>query len=150
MKHAATLFSAVALAASLAACGSGGGLQRDALARQGNQICRDGQKKLAGIGSAPSDFRTNPTAAAAFLDRYVPIIDEVAAKLKALKPADAVKADWNAFESKFAQSTAYVDKARTKAHNKDSTGVQDIKAAAQLGTATNAAASKVGTSVCAR
>ncbi|MGI8556794.1 MAG: hypothetical protein ACR2ND_00545 [Solirubrobacteraceae bacterium] len=142
---------ALSLALGLGACGSSSsGLSRSDLAKQANKICADGQKQQLSAGSAPSDFRTNPTAAAAFLDKYVPIIDGVAAKLKGLKPAANVRDDWNAFAAKFEQATAFVDSARTKAHNRDKSGIKDIQQAAALGTATSNAATKVGATTCAK
>ncbi len=151
MKHSTTALASLALATGLGACGgAGSALSRADLGKQANKICADGQRQQAAVGSAPSDFRTNPAAATAFLDKYVPIIDGVAMKLNALKPAADVKRDWDAFATKFAQATKFVDSARTKARNKDASGINDIKQAAALGTATNDAATKVGASTCAK
>lgn len=152
MKHSTTALATLALALGLGACGGGGssGLSRSEIAKQANQICADGQKQQLAAGSAPSDFRTNPAAAAAFLDKYVPIVDGVASKLRALKPNAGVKADWSAFVAKFDQATMLVDSARTKARSKDASGIKDIQQAAALGNATNDAATKAGATTCAK
>lgn len=139
---------AVAIALTLAACGGGGdsALSRAKIDVKANALC----VKAASDAKAfpvPADFKKNPAAAAAYLDKVVPLAQRLLADLKELKPASDVKADWNDFLAKEDTHLQVLDGVRQKAHARDKSGIADLEKD-KTGPPANAAAAKAGLTSC--
>lgn len=140
----------------LAACGSDSSSSSDTLseadlAKQADAICKTAAT-AGGKLTPPSDFggaNSDPAAAADYLGKLVPITRKESDDLAALKPADDVKDDYQAFVDKEKQLADFLDGVYAKAKAKDASGIQDLAKAPQLGQEFSAAATKVGATGCA-
>jgi hypothetical protein len=140
-----TIGAAAVCGVALAGCGGGGssGLSKQELAAKTQAICASSSKKINAI-QQPSDFATNPQAAAAYLDKVVVIYKDAANQLKALKPADSVKSQWNSITGQLDKLTALVQDIDQKAHNKDRTGIAELQQVGPLTTSLNNETKAIG------
>jgi hypothetical protein len=139
-----------ATACLIAGCGGGGSskLTKAELVSKESAACKTVAAGLRGLGDRPSDFATNPTSAAKYLDKLKAIIDKFDARTKSLVPPDSAKADWNHLVSLLNQATTLLDSADKKAHAKDPSGIQDFNKSNGYGPQLQAAAKKIGVSSC--
>jgi hypothetical protein len=138
------------LAAGLAACGSSSSsdtLSRKQLDAKASSICQAATKQGKSI-KAPSSFQ-DAGVAAAYFDKVVPIVDAATGKLRALKPAGSVSADWNAYLKDRQAAGALLKTIRHKADTKDASGLRDLQRIPALAAKESAAAKKLGASACA-
>ncbi len=148
---------AIALMAALmvAGCGSSSsngasGLSRTQIDASANKVCEEATAKIQAVGALPADFRTNPTSAAAYLDKVTPITDRAVAALSALTPSSSVKNQWNEFILKNRSAQQALDSSRARAHARDASGLADFEAATgRLSQKLDAAARAVGATGCA-
>ncbi|WP_354700755.1 hypothetical protein DSM112329_01042 [Paraconexibacter sp. AEG42_29] len=146
---------ATAAALGLVACGGddeSSGLSKADLAKQADVICQTAKTASLKI-TAPADFgqpTSDPAEAAAYLEKIAPITRKEATDLKALEPADDVKADWDAFTAKESELADFLDGLLAKAKAKDESGLKDLERVPQLGAEFSAAATKIGASGCAK
>ena len=134
-------------AAGLAACGGGGDkLSKSALVKEANQICAEAQKAANAV-MPPASF-TDSKAAAAYFDKIVPITDKETSDLADLKPADDVKADWNAFVDSQKAANDLLNTVRDKTGSGDESGLRDLQRIPAAAQKVAAAASKVGATGC--
>jgi hypothetical protein len=148
-----TRSTAVALAASaclIAGCGGGGSskLTKSELASKESAACKTVAVALRGLGDRPSDFATNPTSAAKYLDKLKAIIDKFDARTKSLAPPDSEKASFNHYVSLLDSATKLLDTADQKAHAKDPSGIQDFNKSNGYGPRLQAAAKTIGVTSC--
>jgi hypothetical protein len=149
----ATTAALAALTLSLAACGGddgggkGGTLSKKDLQSQATSICNDVLTKFKAV-KQPDDI-TDAAAAATWLDQLVPLANDLDSRLKALKPGDAEKADYDAFTTANGKVVALLGTARDKAKAKDVSGLQDLQQLSALGDAANKAALKLDLKSCA-
>jgi hypothetical protein len=135
-----------ALGVSVAGCSSSKPLSKADLDTKANALCQAAGNKIKTIPT-PSNIR-DATQAAAYFDKVVPIITDVTNSLANLKPADDVKADWNAFITAQKAETAAFVSIQHKADVKDSSGLTDLEKVPPLDQAVNAAATTVGATGC--
>ncbi len=95
-RRAAGALTIATAALALAACGSSSSdtLNKSDLAAKANAICKDYNAKSKAVPQATAN---DAAQIAAFYAAQQKIISAQIAKLKALKPADDVKDDWNAY-----------------------------------------------------
>jgi hypothetical protein len=88
-----------ALALGLGACGGGSAkektLSKPQLATQAGAICQNYKDRIDAIPQPAG--QSGAQAALAYYEQTRPVLDETVAKLAALKPAAAVKADWTSY-----------------------------------------------------
>jgi len=149
---------AVAAIAVLVAAGCGSsssgsgssGLSRAQIDASANKLCQEATAQIRAVGALPADFRTNPTSAAAYLDKTAPIADKTVAALSALTPSASVKDQWNDFILKNRSAQQALDSARARAHAQDPSGLADFEAATgRLSQKLDVAARAVGATGCA-
>jgi hypothetical protein len=145
--------AAIAVAASavlLVGCGGGGSskLTKAELVSKESAACKTVAVALRGLGDRPSDFATNPTSAAKYLDKLKTIIDNFDSRTKSFTPPDSEKADWNHFVALLNQATTLLDTADQKAHAKDPSGIQAFNKSNGYGPQLQAAAKKIGVTSC--
>jgi hypothetical protein len=140
-----------ALALGLTACGSSSsdsGLSKSDLISKANAICKTGTKD--GTAIKPPASLNDANVAAAYFDKVQAVIKKETDDLKALKPADDVKGDWNAFIAAQQKGEDLLEKITAKAHAKDASGQQDLAELTPVGKKVNAAATKLGATDCAK
>lgn len=135
------------LGLGLTACGGGGELSKKDLAKKANAICVKADNQGKAIAT-PANIQ-DAAQAAKYFDKAAPIVDKATKDLKALKPAKAVKADWNDFLAKQERANDLLAKVRRKADAKDASGLQDLQNFSGLATDRAAAAKRVGATGCA-
>lgn len=140
--------SALALAGAVTACGGSSGLSKAELSKQANAICTAEQKAGEAV-PAPSNIQ-DASQAAPYFDKIVPIIVGATTKLAALKPADEIKADWNAFLTQRKSLTTLMQTVQHKADAKDASGLADLSTEPDLAKKMAAAATKAGATACAQ
>lgn len=140
------------MAASLGldACGGSGDsdLSRSDLIAKADTIC---SKETADVNAvkAPKSL-ADSNVAAAYFDKVAPIIHKSTQDLAALKPAKDVKSDWEDFIAKSRTADDLVQTVMKKADAKDTSGLKDLRKITDVGNAVDAAATKVGTTKCAK
>jgi hypothetical protein len=142
----------IAAAIALAGCGGGGssGLSKPQLAAKANAAC-SAYTSAAGRITPPSDFTTNPVAAAAYLDKLRPLVTAQAHTLLGLKPAASAKPLWDQFTAGVKRLDALFYSADAKAHAKDRSGLSDLAQLATYKQSTlNPIANRLGASDCAK
>lgn len=144
-----TTSNAAATPSTTGSSSSGGGLNYGGLASQANAICRQVTPQRRAVGPLPADFRTNPVSAAAYLDKAVPIVDQVLVRLAALKPIPADKAGYDQFLAAWRAPTQALDSARVKAHARDPSGYADFQRVSVLARAADFQVRKLGADACA-
>jgi hypothetical protein len=123
------IWGALAVGAALAVTGCGGGsksLNKSDLDAKVNKICKDTDAQQNKI-KPPSDFATNPKAAADYLTAIQKVEKDGISQLKGLKPDDSVKADYNAYLADNDHALALLDTALSKAKAKDASGLKDVQ-----------------------
>ncbi len=144
---------ACALALGLAACGGddddggGGSLSKADLSKQANTICAKYDKEAEKVKQPTNIANANEAAP------YFRSISDIGAKrqdeLEALKPADDVKADYDAFIKAQKDLVELVDQIATAAEAKDAQkGAQLLQQAQTLDKPSEDAAKKIGASSC--
>jgi hypothetical protein len=137
------------LSASLAACGSSSsGLSKSALVSKANTICAAAVTQGSGI-QQPTSFQ-NPTVVAAYLNKIEPITAGATAKLEALKPADSVKSQWEAYLAARRSGLELLKTLQRKANAKDPSGLADLRKVPAMQQHIIAAANALGASECAK
>ncbi|HEX6391103.1 MAG TPA: hypothetical protein VFZ89_16705 [Solirubrobacteraceae bacterium] len=122
----------LAAALGLAACGGdddSGGLSKTDLATKADAICKEATTAARQL-KVPPDFaqpNSNSVALAEYLSKLVPITSKQAADLAALKPADDVKQQWDAFTAKEQELSDYLKKVLTKAQANDPSALTDLQ-----------------------
>jgi hypothetical protein len=148
-----TRSAAIAVAASaclIAGCGGGGSskLTKSELASKESAACKTVAVALRGLGDRPSDFASNPTSAANYLDKLKAIIDRFDARTKGFVPPDSDKASYDHYVSLLNSATKLLDTADQKAHAKDPSGIQDFNKSNAYGPQLQAAAKTIGVTSC--
>ncbi|WP_157260924.1 hypothetical protein [Patulibacter minatonensis] len=149
----ATTAALAALTLSLAACGgddggSGDGtLSKGDLQSKANAVCKDVETRLKAV-TQPSDIQ-DANVASAYFDKVAPLATDLVDRLKALKPGDAEKADYDAFTAASTKVSDLLGTLKDKAKAKDQSGLQDLAKLDPLGSEANAAAKKLGLDACA-
>jgi len=142
----------MALAGTLALTGCGSsssGLSKSDLAAKTNTICTNSAASIKAIPQ-PADLVQNASSAAKYFDKIAAVYDKARSDLDALKPADSVKSQWNTLVSKFHALASIVDSIKTKAENKDRTGLQELTQVGPLTTSLNAATDAIGATACSK
>ncbi len=134
-------------AATLTACGGGGGLKKADLAKKANAICAGAKKKASAV-QPPSDLK-DAKAAAAYFDKIVPITDKETSDLAGLEADDAAKSNWDSFVSAQKSANTLLKTIRDKADSADASGLKDLQKVPAAGKKVATAAAKVGASGCA-
>jgi hypothetical protein len=106
-------------------------------------VCRASATRIRGI-TQPSDFGTNANAAAAYLDKVDAVYQDTAKQLDALKPADSVSTQWSAVTTRLGAVVKVVDDVTQKAHNKDQSGLTELKSLDALTASLNRATLAIG------
>ena len=147
--RAAGLLAATTTTLALGACGGGGDetLSKSELAAKANAICKTYNAKVNAVPHPKS--LSDAGQAATYYAAVTKLAVEQQGKLKALKPADDVKADWNAYIDLADQGDetikAITAAARAQDAAKGGTLIAKINA---LAPKINAAADKVGATTC--
>ena len=147
--RAAGALAAATTAIALGACGSSGGdtLSKSELAAKANAICKTYNAKVNAVPHPKSI--SDAGQAATYYAAVTKLAVEQQDKLKALKPADAVKADWNAYIALADQGDATIKEITGAARSQDATkGSALIAKINTLAPKINAAADKVGATTC--
>jgi hypothetical protein len=145
----AAVLVVTAIGASIAGCGGGSkGLSKADLDTKANAICKTGGDKIKAVPAPSTTDIQDATKAAAYFDKIVPIAQDATNQLAALKPADDVKADWDAFIIAQKNATALLVSIQHKADVKDRSGLSDLTKYPALDQAVNTAADKVGATGC--
>jgi hypothetical protein len=143
---------AAAVAVALGGCGgsSSSALSKPQLVAKVNPIC--GSLRSAAIKiTVPSDFTSNPVAAAGYLDQVVKLADVEYKHLKALTPDSSVKSDYNDFLASVGQDLASLKSGDAKAHAKDPTGISVLRdEGIHSNDITRPQAANLGFTVCAK
>ncbi len=142
-------------ALGLAACGSSGDggeakLEKAELAKKADEICTASGKEAAKV-EVPEGFGqagSSAAAASAYLGKIYPITKGELDRLRALKPADDVKADWDSFLAEEGKLVAFLKKILDKAKAKDPSGIQDLAQISTLAGPFKRAADKIGATAC--
>jgi hypothetical protein len=137
-----------AVMATVAGCGSGGGLSSTALVSKANAICSSTQKSAGAIPS-PANLQ-DASSAAAYFDKIAPLTAKETSDLAALKPDRSAAKDWNAFIAAQKSANDLLQKIKAKADAKDASGLQYLRQVPAVGTRVQGAATKVGATVCAQ
>jgi hypothetical protein len=148
VKTVSTMLTAVA-ALGVIACGgsSDDKLSRSELADNANKTCAKYQAQLRAVRE-PADI-TDATQAASYFRSVQRIGHKARGELTKLKPADDVKADYDAYLAAQAEGMRLLDTLLNKAEARDRSGLQDLQKLVPLGKKTSAAASKAGLTTCA-
>lgn len=152
--------SLLAVAATLAFAGCGGSdeasgdsgssdtLPRAELATKADAICETAKQDSLKV-TQPTDFATDPAAAAGYLSKIQVITRTEQTDLAALKPDADAKADYDAMVAAQGKLAGLLDGVVTKAKAKDASGLQDLAKGADLSKPFIAAATKIGAKGCA-
>jgi hypothetical protein len=143
---------AVAVSLGVAACGGSDDdkkLSKSDLAKKANAICKPAKAKRAAVPEPP-DFLENPVAAAAYLDKVVPITQKETDDLAKLKPNDDSKAAWTQFVDRQKQLNGVLITMRQKAKAKDPSGVDDFHKGERVGQKMETEAAAVDATECAQ
>ena len=143
---------AAAGALALGGCGSSSssGLSKAQLAASANAACSAYTTAAARIPQ-PSDFVTNPVAAAAYLDKLKPLVAKEESTLLALKPSSSVKPLWDQIAAAGTHVDALFYDADAKAHAKNRAGLVDLEQGASYKQSTlNALSDQLGATACAK
>ncbi|MDQ6778876.1 MAG: hypothetical protein M3071_22235 [Actinomycetota bacterium] len=127
------LTTVTAAGIALAGCGgssSSGGLSRAQLASKANAACTSYNTAANSIPQ-PSDFTTNPVAAAAYLDKLKALAGSTFVTITGLHPASSVKPDFVHYIAAERRSIGYLTAADARAHAKNPAGLKDLAAAAK-------------------
>jgi hypothetical protein len=146
---------AVAAVAAIVVAGCGGGsddsnktLSYSDFSAQASKVCTDAD---TGIKQTASKLTGKASTDAAVYDELIPKLEAAAAKFKALKPPDELKADFDRFNSITDQQLALTKKAQAaaKSGNQQAYGavIKELKAS-PLDEQNDLAASKLGASGC--
>jgi hypothetical protein len=122
-------------------------LSRTELAAKADAICKTGETDAESV-TTPASF-DDPTAAAAYFEKIVPLHQKQTDSLAALKPDDAAKADWDAFMKTQNANQQLLNTILAKAKAKDATGQQDLQQFTVKSQEFAAAAKKIGSDECA-
>lgn len=125
IKRTTVALAAAALGGGLlAGCGgddNGGGLSKADLAKKADAIC---VKYNAQQKALPDP--TDEASTIAYFDKLRPITEAQGKELKALKPADDVKATWNGLLAQYDQIAAAADKAQAALKSGNQAAFQSI------------------------
>lgn len=135
----------------LAGCGgsSSSGLSKARLAAKADAACSAFNEASAKIPQ-PSDFATNPTAAAAYLDKLKPLSAAFESTMLSLKPNASAKPLWDRFIAAGKHVSALIYDADAKAHAKNRAGLKDLaQIASYKQSRLNPIATQLGATVCA-
>jgi hypothetical protein len=136
-------------AVTIVGCGGGSkGLAKADLDTKANAICKSVTTKIDAV-KQPSDLLTNANSAAAYFDKVVPLAQDGTKQLQSLKPADAVKSDWNAYVAAQVAETNALAAVKTKADKHDASGVADLQKVQPLSAKVTSTANAVGATACA-
>jgi hypothetical protein len=145
----------------LAACGGGGAssssqtsaaaaapkpLTRKALIARANAICRRAKTRIDAV-DVPSNIQ-DANQAAKYFSQVSDLSDATMAELRRLKAPAGIAADWTAYIGKQQEYVDLIHTLRDKAEAGDRSGLHDLQRAPTLNRQTNAAADKVGATVC--
>jgi hypothetical protein len=133
-------------ALALGSCGGDDKLSKAELAKQANAICIDSEKRLRAV---PQPAAGDANKALEYYDKTAPLIAVAVTKLKALKPEDDVKRDWETYTSKQESATKLLGDLTRQVRARDPTARQTLAQIAALTRDSNAAAEKVGATSCA-
>jgi hypothetical protein len=146
------VFSLVCLACALLVAGCGGGssdgkLSKSQLAAKADAICKQAVKQLDAL--PPLTNVNDAKQAATYFGAAKPIADKQNADLKALKPADDVKADYGAFLAQTDKATQLLSDTYAAAKSKDpARGQQLLRELSATISSSDRAAAKLGLKVC--
>jgi hypothetical protein len=109
---------------AMAGCGgsSNPSLNKAQLAAQVNSVCSSFVSHGRQV-PVPTDFATNPAAAAAYLDKIIKLTDDAYNTIKALAPDSSVATDFNAYVKAVGHDITLLKRADAKAHAKDRSGL---------------------------
>ncbi len=140
-----TVGAVVLCAVALAGCGGGGssGLSKRDLAAKAESICSSSSKKISAI-QQPSDFVTNPVAAAAYLDKVLAVYKDAQGQFKALKPVDSLKPRWDTINGQLDKLVTLIEDIDNKAHNKDRSGIIELSQIRPITDSLNAETKAIG------
>ena len=146
-RRAAGVLVAATAALALAACGSSSDtLSKSDLAAKANAICKTYNDKGRAIAKPTAN---DPAQIAAYWTAAAKLVEEQQAKLRALKPADDVKADWNAYLALNDQGIADVPAVIAAANAKDAAAYSAASAKLKaLSAKINPAADALGATTC--
>jgi hypothetical protein len=115
---------------AVAACGgsSGAQLSNAQLAAKVNAACTSYVKASTAIPQ-PRDFTTNPTSAAAYLDKLKPLVESEHSAIAGLTPSTGVRAQFEQFRAASTHQLGLFESALAKAHAKDPSGLRELVAA---------------------
>ena len=153
-RKATIVLIALAACLGLAACGGSSDkkssadstLNRKQLATKADSICKPVNTSADAV-TAPASF-DDPTTAAAYFGKLVPLHQQETDQLAALKPDDEVKADWDAFMVAQNANNALLKTILAKATAKDPSGKQDLQEIPAKVAVSTAAAKKFGSTEC--
>jgi hypothetical protein len=143
----------VAALAALGLAGCGGGDSNKTLSysdfgKKADEVCASEGAKIK-LSSAK--LTGNPKTDAPIYDELIPKLKAARDKFKALKPPDALKADFDRFNSLTDQQIAGAEAAQAAAKTGDRAAyIQAVRAIGPLNQQSNLAASKLGSAVCAK
>ncbi len=118
----------VALAAAAAGCGGGGGgerLSRPAYVEQANAICGKAVRERAAVAT-PAAIADLP----AYVDKLLPILDDLLAKLRELRPPRALDVRVGAWLDVLGRERAALDSLKRAAEKRDGSGVSEFSSEA--------------------
>jgi hypothetical protein len=119
----AALLGAVTAAVALGGCGgSSSNNSKAAFIDKVNGICANLKTQGKAI-RVPSDFTTNPTAAAAYLDKLNKVGVDAYGKLNAVKPPASLATGYRQYIGKLSYDLALLKTAEADAHAKNSAGL---------------------------
>jgi hypothetical protein len=150
---AATGLAIVATSVGASACGSSSTsskpdtLTRTALISKVNAICT--KATTAGKAIPAPDSFEDAEVAARYFDQVAPITDTETKELLALKAGDDAKDDFAALTKAQRAANDLLQTIKSKADNKDPSGLEDLKKVQPAGAAVSAAATKLGAKACA-
>lgn len=148
---AAVAFLAAISVTGLAACGSSGGggkaLSRADIVKKATAICKTADTESNKI-KQPSNI-SDATQAATYFDAISKIAHKQHDEMSNLKPADAVKADFNAYLAEEAKAVKLVDDIAAAAKAKDAKKGAELMQQVSANTSFLAAAKKLGVPSCA-
>jgi hypothetical protein len=144
------LVAALVGAAVLTGCGGGSsGLAKADLAKKLDSICGSYATQIKAVPQ-PTDILTNSSSAATFFDKVAALYKKAEGEIDALKPADSVKSQWNDVTNNFHKLVTVIDTIKTKAENKDRSGIQMLSQIGPLTTSLNSAADAIGATGCSK
>lgn len=139
--------TALLAALVVAGCGGGGGLEKEALADKANAICEKFSKQGEALGSPDL---ADPKKAEDYFNKASDLANEQQDELEALKPAEAVKADYDALTKATGDATGLLTDLAAAAKDKDQKkGVELVQKLTPISAAVDEAATKIGADSCA-